>query len=186
MSGGDSVVRGRAWKYGDDIECDSMTKRELIRMRGDIRTEAFQTELAKHAMYDVDRDFPQKVRKGDFIVAGLNFGCGHGLHWEVPVGLKKLGVAAVIAESFARDFFRTAISFGLPLASCKGVTKEINEGDELEFNLRTGEIRDLTTGKAMKAVPLPNFLIEVVEAGDIYAYVKKQIALTKGERQLLG
>jgi len=169
------VLRGRAWKFGDHVDSDSIIPMEVI------RTFKFKHldphELTKHCFATLDPEFPKKVEKGDVIVAGRNFGCGHGLHWEGPIALKALGISVIVAESFARDFYRTAINFGLPLLPCKDVSKKVDQGDHLEVNLKTGEVKNLATGIALKTDAFPNQLMGIIEAGDIKAFLKKTLRL---------
>lgn len=129
-------------------------------------------ELAKHAMEGIDPNFSKKVRKGDIIVAGKNFGCGSSRE-QAPLVLKHAGVSLVIAESFARIFYRNSLNVGLPLLICKGITKAVEEGDELEVDVSTGRIYNLTRGVELHANPIPDFLMEIVESGGLSEYYKK-------------
>ncbi len=128
-------------------------------------------ELAKHAMEGIDPEFSKKVKKGDFIVAGKNFGCGSSRE-QAPLVLKHAGVSLVIAESFARIFYRNSFNVGLPLLICKGITKAVEEGDELEVDMSTGRIYNMTRGVELRANPIPDFLMEIVEAGGLSEYYK--------------
>lgn len=129
-------------------------------------------ELAKHAMEGIDPNFSKKVRKGDIIVAGKNFGCGSSRE-QAPLVLKHVGISLIIAESFARIFYRNAFNIGLPLLICKGITKATDEGDELEVDVSTGRIRNLTKGIELHANPIPDFLMEIVNSGGLSEYYKK-------------
>lgn len=129
-------------------------------------------ELARHAMEGIDPEFSKKVRKGDIIVAGKNFGCGSSRE-QAPLVLKYAGVSMVIAESFARIFYRNSFNVGLPLLICRGITKAVEEGDELEVDVSTGRIYNITRSVELRANPIPDFLMEIVESGGLSEYYKK-------------
>ena len=129
-------------------------------------------ELAKHAMEGIDPDFSKKVQKGDIIVAGKNFGCGSSRE-QAPLVLKHAGVSLVIAESFARIFYRNAFNIGLPLLICKEAVENVDGGDILEVDLTTGRITNLSKGKESYANPIPDFLMEIVKEGGLSDYYKK-------------
>ncbi len=129
-------------------------------------------ELAKHAMEGIDPDFSKKVQKGDIIVAGKNFGCGSSRE-QAPLVLKHAGVSLVIAESFARIFYRNAFNIGLPLLICKEAVENVDGGDILEVDLTTGRITNLSKGKEFYANPIPDFLMEIVKEGGLSEYYKK-------------
>jgi len=124
-------------------------------------------------MYDADPDFSKKVTPGDIVVAKENFGCGSSRE-HAPIALKGVGVSVVIAKSFARIFYRNAFNTGLPILVAPDAVDGIKEGDELEVDLATGEIRDLTAATTYKAEPLPPFMRELVEAGGLLPYLKKR------------
>jgi 3-isopropylmalate/(R)-2-methylmalate dehydratase small subunit len=126
-------------------------------------------------MYDADPEFSKKVNPGDIVVAKENFGCGSSRE-HAPIALKGAGVSVVIAKSFARIFYRNAFNTGLPILVAPDAVDGIKEGDDLEVDLSTGEIRDLTAGKTYKAEPLPPFMQELVEAGGLLPYLKKRAA----------
>jgi len=123
-------------------------------------------------MEGIDPEFSKKVRKGDIIVAGKNFGCGSSRE-QAPLVLKYAGVSMVIAESFARIFYRNSFNVGLPLLICRGITKAVEEGDELEVDVSTGRIYNITRGVELRANPIPDFLMEIVESGGLSEYYKK-------------
>ena len=163
-----SVIKGRVWKFGDNIDTDAiLPARYLVYTKPE--------ELAQFVMTGADPDFPKKVKPGDIIVGGKNFGCGSSRE-HAPLGLKGAGISCVIAESFARIFYRNAINVGLPLIECNGISEKVNEGDELEVNLETGEIKNLTTGEVLKGNKLPEFMMEILEAGGLMPYLKKKMA----------
>ncbi|RGB67311.1 MULTISPECIES: 3-isopropylmalate dehydratase small subunit [Oscillospiraceae] len=123
-------------------------------------------ELASHCMEDIDKDFVKKVRPGDIIVAGNNFGCGSSRE-HAPLAIKTAGVSCVIARSFARIFYRNSINIGLPILECPALVDETKEGDALSVNLDTGEIENLTTGKKYTAVPFPESILEIIRKGGL-------------------
>lgn len=162
-------LRGRAWKFGDDISTDHITPGRYYHLRSNM------PELAKHVMEDADPDFPKKMKPGDFIVAGKNFGMGSSRE-HAPLAIKIAGVSAVIAKSFARIFYRNAINVGLPVLIAD--TDGIEEGDELEVDLSTGTIKNLTKGIEIKAKPLPEIMISILNEGGLVEYVRKKGDLT--------
>jgi|Deesub1362A_J573_1020465.scaffolds.fasta_scaffold00106_85 3-isopropylmalate/(R)-2-methylmalate dehydratase small subunit len=163
------VLRGRAWKFGDDISTDHITPGRYYHLRSNL------PELAKHVMEDADPEFAKKMSEGDFIVAGDNFGMGSSRE-HAPLVIKIAGISAVIAKSFARIFYRNAINVGLPLIIAD--TEEIESGDELEVDLYNGVIRNLTKDKEIKGKPIPEFMIKILSSGGLASYVKKQGDIT--------
>ncbi|RKY59420.1 MAG: 3-isopropylmalate dehydratase small subunit [Candidatus Latescibacterota bacterium] len=128
-------------------------------------------ELARHALEDLDPGFVGKVKWGDFIVAGENFGCGSSREHAVWA-LQGAGVGAVLAESFARIFFRNAINTGFPAIECKGISRKVEDGDELEVDLEAGVVRNLTKGEEYKFSPFPDFALEIMRAGGLLEYLR--------------
>lgn len=161
-------VKGRAWKFGDDVNTDVIYAGKFLPI-----TEP--TEMAKHAFEVVYPDFPKKVKKNDFVVAGKYFGCGSSRE-QAATCLKYAGVAAVIAESFARIFYRNAINLGLPILICPGVSKGVDDGDELEVDFESGVVKNLTKGTELKAKPLPSFVMEILNDGGLIPHLKKKLA----------
>ncbi len=157
-------IKGKAWKFGDDISTDHITPGRYYHLRSNM------PELAKHIMEDADPEFPKKFRAGDFIVAGNNFGMGSSRE-HAPLALKIAGVSAVIAKSFARIFYRNAINVGLPLLIAD--TEVIESGDEIEVDFGSGEILDLTKSVTIKAKPLPEVMLRILKEGGLVNYVKK-------------
>ena len=129
-------------------------------------------ELASHCMEDIDKDFVNKVKEGDIIVAEDNFGCGSSRE-HAPIAIKASGVSCVIANDFARIFYRNAINIGLPILECKKAVSEISAGDELDVDLLTGVIKNLTTKKEYKAKPFPPYIIELIKDGGLKNHIKK-------------
>jgi len=158
-------IRGRALKYGDGVNTDV-----IIPSRYLVYTDP--KELAKHAMAGIDSDFPQRVRERSIIVAGKNFGCGSSRE-QAPIALKYAGVKCILADSFARIFYRNAINIGLPVLECGGVGEKVSEGDELQINLEEGLVEDVSKGVRLEANPVPDFLLEVMEKG-LVEYVKEK------------
>jgi 3-isopropylmalate/(R)-2-methylmalate dehydratase small subunit len=166
-----SKFKGKVWVFGDNLDVDKeiipFRERELGLMK--------DGNYGKWVMTPVDHDFPKKVKKGDIMVAGVNMGCGHG-HQEGNIGIKQCGISCVIAESFDRNFFKNSINLGLPIIELEGVKKKVKEGDILEIDLHGGVIKNLTTKETLKFTPLPDFLLEIVEAGGLEPYTNKLIA----------
>jgi 3-isopropylmalate/(R)-2-methylmalate dehydratase small subunit len=163
--------KGKAWVFGDNLDADL----ELIPFREREMGHMKDGNYGRWILTPVDPDFPKKVKKGDILVTGTNMGCGHG-HQQANIGLMQVGISCVIAESFDRNFFKNSINLGLPIIELEGIKKFVRQGDELEVDLHKGEIKNLTTKKAMKFTPLPDFLLEIVEAGGLEAYTNKLIA----------
>jgi 3-isopropylmalate/(R)-2-methylmalate dehydratase small subunit len=168
-----TVLRGRAWVFGDDISTDHIAPGRLFHLRTDL------PELAKHVMEDADPEFAQRLSPGDFIVGGRNFGLGSSRE-HAPRIIKLAGVGAVLAQSFARIFFRNAINVGLPVLECD--TSDIDVGDELEVDLTAGEVRDLTKASVVAFVPLPAVMVAILSDGGLVEHFKKHggFALPEG------
>jgi len=161
------MMKGKAHVYKKDhINTDEIIPARYLNIDK-------EEELAKHAMEDLDRDFVKKVSKGDFIVVGENFGCGSSREHAVWA-LKGAGISAVIAKSFARIFFRNAINNGFLAIECKDVVNKVNDGDNLEIDLRRGIIKDLNNGKEFKFNPFPKFALDIIKAGGLLNYIKTQ------------
>ncbi|MBC7360466.1 MAG: 3-isopropylmalate dehydratase small subunit [Desulfacinum sp.] len=161
------LLSGRVWVFGDDVDTDAIIPARYLNT-SDPR------ELAAHCMEDADPAFPSKVQAGDVIVAGKNFGCGSSRE-HAPIAIKAAGVACVVAKSFARIFYRNAFNMGLPILECPQAAEEVKEGDRVEIDLRSGTIRNLSTGKTYQAQPIPPFMMELLDAGGLMAYVKKRV-----------
>lgn len=159
------IIKGKAHKYLDNINTD-----EIIPARYLSTTDP--AELGKHCLEDLDENFVKKVRKGDILVAGKNFGCGSSREHAV-ISLKAAGVAAVVAESYARIFFRNAINTGLPVFVSKDASK-IKNADVIAIDARSGSIKNLTSGKAHNAEPMPPFVENIIKSGGLISYVRKK------------
>jgi 3-isopropylmalate/(R)-2-methylmalate dehydratase small subunit len=159
-------LTGRVWKFGDDVNTD-----EIIPARYLSLTEP--AKLAEHVMEDADPGFPAKVRPGDIIVAGKNFGCGSSRE-HAPVAIKAAGVSCVIAGTFARIFFRNSFNMGLLILESPAAVEGIQEGDVVEVEPSEGIIRNVTTGRVFSAAPIPPFMGELLQDGGLIAHLKKQ------------
>jgi 3-isopropylmalate/(R)-2-methylmalate dehydratase small subunit len=165
-----SILAGRAWKFGDDIDTDAIIPGRYLVINDPL-------ELAEHLFEGVRPEMATQGRKGDIIVAGENFGCGSSRE-HAPLALKGAGITAVVAKSFARIFFRNAINIGLPLFICSEVDG-IRDGDSLEIDMAGGVIHNQSRGESYKTTPLPLFLQEIVEAGGLVEYTKRMVARVK-------
>ena len=158
---------GRAHVYGDNVDTDVIIPARYL-------TTIDPDELAPHALEDLDPSFAARVRPGDVIVAGRNFGCGSSRE-HAPVALKGTGIAAVVAASFARIFFRNAINTGLPIVVCPEAAAAISDGDEVTVDVSSGTVVDETSGRSFKGEPLPGFVMEIVRAGGLIPYVRARV-----------
>ena len=159
------ALKGKVNKFGDDINTDEIIPARYLNTSD-------PAELAKHAMEDADPEFGARVRPGDFIVAGKNFGCG-STREHAPVALKAAGVAAVIAASFARIFYRNAFNMGLPILESPEAAAAIADGAEISVDLDTGVITEIATGKKYYSQPIPPFMQELLSDGGLMAHLKK-------------
>ncbi len=163
-SGVGFLYRGRVWKYGDNVDTDVIIPARHLNTTD-------PAELAKHCLEDLDPGFAAAVRPGDVIVAGRNFGCGSSRE-HAPLAIKGAGVSCVVAETFARIFFRNAINIGLPIFEAPDAVREAETGDVLEVDGTTGVIRNLTQGREYRVRPLPPFIQEIVRAGGLMARLR--------------
>ncbi len=158
------MLRGKAFKFGDNISTDHIVPGRLLHLRSNL------PELAKHTLEDADPTFAQRVKEGDFVVGGKNFGLGSSRE-HAPLVIKMSGVSAILAKSVARIFFRNAINVGLPVLICD--TDSINDGDELEVDLKLGKINDLTNGIKLNFSKMPDIMLNILNEGGLIAYIKK-------------
>ena len=158
-------MKGRAWKFGNDIDTDIIVPGRYL-----IYTD--EETLASHCMEGLDPDLRKKKKKGDFIVAGTNFGCGSSRE-HAPISLKGVGVSAVIAESFARIFYRNATNVGVPLLEAPGITEIVNDGDEIEVDMENATITS-QNGDTIEFKKLPPFMLEILEQGGLIEYLKNK------------
>lgn len=158
-------MKGKAWKFGNDIDTDIIVPGRYL-----IYTD--EERLSKHCMEGLDPDFSDKCNKGDFIVAGTNFGCGSSRE-HAPIALKGVGVSAVIAESFARIFYRNATNVGVPLLEAPGITELIENEEEIEVDMDKGTITT-SAGDTITFKKLPPFMLEILEQGGLIEYLKNK------------
>jgi len=163
-------MKGKCWKFGDHVDTD-----QIIPARYLNTTNA--AELAAHCMEDADPAWAKKVKKGDIIVAGDNFGCGSSRE-HAPVSIKAAGVSCVIANSFARIFFRNAINTGLPILECPEAVAAIKEGDEVEVDIAKGKVKVVGSKKTFSTQPFPKELQEIISAGGLMHFAKKKVKAT--------
>ena len=160
------MIKGRAWVFGDHINTD------LI-IPGRYLDDYSAKNLAAHVMEGIDPEFPKKVARGDILVAGRNFGCGSSRE-QAPLALKHAGIVAVVADSFARIFYRNAINIGLPVIVCPGAAKRIGQGDMIEIDLHAGKIL-LPGDEQLEFSPLPAFLIRILDEGGLVPFIKRKL-----------
>jgi 3-isopropylmalate/(R)-2-methylmalate dehydratase small subunit len=161
------MLRGRVHKYGADINTDVIIPARYLNI--------FQPEeLAQHCMEDLDKDFIKRVKPGDIIMGTTNFGCGSSRE-HAPLAIKAAGVSCVIAETFARIFFRNAINIGLPLLECTEAVKKTESGDILEIDLASGGIKNLTRNLVFTAQPYPPFMAELISTGGLANYTRRRL-----------
>ena len=161
-------AHGIVHKYGDHIDTDVIIPARYLNTQS-------HKELASHCMEDIDKDFIHRVKDGDIMVAGVNFGCGSSRE-HAPVAIKASGISCVIAANFARIFYRNSIDIGLPIIECPAAAKAIRDGDEVAFHLDTGVIEDRTTGERFTAAPFPPFIQKIIAVGGIENFVREKIA----------
>jgi 3-isopropylmalate/(R)-2-methylmalate dehydratase small subunit len=161
------TIKGRVWKFGDDVNTDVIYPGTFLAI--------FEPEeMAHHAFEAVYPEFAGSVKPGDIIVAGKYFGCGSSRE-QAATCLKYLGIGCVIAESFARIYYRNAINKGLPILICPGISDAAEQDHELEVDLRAGVVRNLTTGRTIEGSPLPEFVLGILEDGGLIPYLRKKV-----------
>ena len=158
-------AEGTVFKYGDNVDTDVIIPARYLNT-------SVHKELAAHCMEDIDPEFVRKVKEGDIMVGGKNFGCGSSRE-HAPIALKAAGVSCVIATTFARIFFRNSINIGLPILECEEASKEIKAGDKVSVDFDSGVITDETTGKTYSAEPFPPFMQKIIQAGGLANYIKE-------------
>ena len=159
-------AKGSVFKYGDNIDTDVIIPARYLNTQN-------ARELADHCMEDIDKTFITRVREGDIMVGGENFGCGSSRE-HAPLAIKTAGIACVIAASFARIFYRNAINIGLPILECPAASAAIREGDTVSVNFDTGVITDETTGETFQAEPFPPFSQKIIRSGGLMASIQAQ------------
>ena len=160
-------VSGNVFKFGDNIDTDVIIPARYL-------TSADPDHLKEHCMEDIDKSFKDRVRPGDIIVAGKNFGCGSSRE-HAPVAIKASGVSLVIAADFARIFYRNSINVGLPILECPEACDKISEGDEIEADFDTGVITDKTTGECFQANAFPEFIKKIMATGGLVGYTESEL-----------
>ena len=160
-------LKGKTWKFGSDVDTDAIIPARYLNTSDPV-------ELASHCMEDADPAFPSKVKPGDILVAGKNFGCGSSRE-HAPIAIKAAGVSCVIAPTFARIFYRNAFNIGLPIFESREAAEGISEGDEVAVDAGTGAITNLTTGKTYQAAPVPPFMQQIIAAGGLINYVAERV-----------
>ncbi|MFO8011215.1 MAG: 3-isopropylmalate dehydratase small subunit [Dehalococcoidia bacterium] len=159
-------LKGKVHKYGANVNTDEIIPARYLNVSDPV-------ELARHCMEDIDREFVSRVEEGDIIVATTNFGSGSSRE-HAPLAIKAAGVSCVIAESFARIFYRNAINTGLPIMECAGAAAATESGDILEIELSTGEINNITRSKSFKAEAYPDFMLDLISAGGLIEYTRRK------------
>ena len=159
-------IEGRAWKFGDNIDTDVIIPARFLNVSD-------KEELAKNCFADLRADFSKNVKQGDILVGGNNFGCGSSRE-HAPLAIKESGIGVIIAKSFARIFYRNSFNIGLPILESAEAVESIEENDRISVDLATGEIENKTKGKRFSARPIPDFMRDVIQAGGLVNYIKKQ------------
>ena len=165
-------LRGHVYKYGANVDTDAIIPARYLNVND-------AQELAQHCMEDIDAGFAGNVQAGDVIVATTNFGCGSSRE-HAPLCIKAAGVSCVIAKSFARIFYRNSINIGLPILECDEAVDGTDAGDELEIDLESGAIRNLTKGTTFQAKAYPEFMLELMRAGGLVEYTRRRLAAKTG------
>ena len=159
-------AKGYAIKYGDNVDTDVIIPARYL-------NSSDPAELALHCMEDIDKDFVNKVKKGDIMVGGKNFGCGSSRE-HAPIAIKASGISCVIAETFARIFYRNSINIGLPIMECPEASREIKEGDEVEVDFDSGVITDITTGEKYQGQAFPPFMQKIIDCEGLVNYINQK------------
>ena len=160
-------VSGKVFEYGDNIDTDVIIPARYL-------TSADPEHLKEHCMEDIDKSFKARVKSGDIMVAGKNFGCGSSRE-HAPVAIKASGISLVIADDFARIFYRNSINVGLPILECPEAAQKINDGDEIEADFDTGIITDKTTGERFASKPFPKFIKNIMANGGLVGYTESEL-----------
>ena len=162
------IIKGRVHKYGADVNTDAIIPARYLNV-------SEPAQLAGHCMDSIDKDFVKKVKPGDIIMATTNFGCGSSRE-HAPLAIKASGVSGIIAQSFARIFFRNAINIGLPLLECAEAVDNTEAGDILEIDLSNGKVKNLTRNMSFTAKPYPDFMAELIADGGLIKHTQKRLA----------
>jgi 3-isopropylmalate/(R)-2-methylmalate dehydratase small subunit len=160
------MISAKVIKYGDNVDTDVIIPARHLNTSD-------HKELASHCMEDLDKDFPDKIKWANVIIAGKNFGCGSSRE-HAPIAIKASGISCVIAETFARIFYRNSINIGLPIIECVEAAKDIEEGNELAIDFKTGIINNITKGKTYTAEAFPEFMEKIIETEGLINYIKQE------------
>jgi 3-isopropylmalate/(R)-2-methylmalate dehydratase small subunit len=163
------MLRGRVWKYGDNVDTDAIIPARYLNV-------STPEELAEHCMEDIDQTFVENVRPGDIIVGQANFGCGSSRE-HAPLAIRGSGISCVVAESFARIFYRNAINIGLPILECPEAVVGTEAGQTIEVDLEEGTVTNVDTGKTYQAQPYPPFLLNIIAAGGLVPYTRQKLGV---------
>jgi len=161
------AITGKVWKYGDNVDTDAIIPARYLNTTS-------EAELAAHCLEDLDPGFPEKITAGDLIVAGRNFGCGSSRE-HAPLAIKAADIRCVIAETFARIFFRNAINIGLPILECPEAARDAQTGHRLLVDLASGAIRNLDLDREYRAAAYPPFMLELIAAGGLIEYTRRKV-----------
>lgn len=157
------MIEGRVFKYGDNIDTDVMIPARYLNI-------VDRAELTSHCMEDIDKEFIKKVKPGDVMAVGKNFGCGSSRE-HAPLVIKLAGISCIIAESFARIFYRNAVNIGLPILECPEAARDLADGDRVKIDLESGKITNITKGSYYQAESFPEFMQDIMNAGGLINYV---------------
>lgn len=160
------TAKGIVHKYGDNVDTDVIIPARCLNISD-------RKELASHCMEDIDKDFVNKVKPGDIMLAGFNFGCGSSRE-HAPMVIKESGISCVIAKTFARIFYRNAINIGLPILECEAASEAIANGDEVSVDFDTGMITNVTKNETYQAQPFPDFIKEIIDANGLLNAIRKK------------
>lgn len=161
------IFNGRTWKFGDDVDTDAIIPARYLNTSN-------PQELAMHVMEDADKDFPKKVKAGDLIVAGKNYGCGSSRE-HAPIAIKAAGIQAVIAKSFARIFYRNSFNIGLAIFESAEASEKVQEGDIIEIDADNGIIKNITRNEQYSVKPIPSFMQELIASGGLIEWTKRRL-----------
>lgn len=161
------MIKGKVFKFGDDVDTDVIISAVYLNTTD-------PKELAKHCMEGINKEFVKKVKRGDIIVAKKNFGCGSSRE-HAPIAIKANGISCIIANSFARIFYRNAFNIGLPVLECNEASKNVDNEDIISVDVSSGIIKNLTKNETYKASPIPDFMRELIKAGGLIEYARRKL-----------
>ena len=161
------ILKGKVWKFGDNVDTDAIIPARYLNTSD-------PKELSRHVMEDADKEFSGKVKSGDILIAGANFGCGSSRE-HAPIAIKAAGIQAVIAKSFARIFYRNAFNTGLPIFESEIASEKVRQGDRIEIDADRGSIKNVTRDEQYSVKPIPSFMQELISVGGLIEWTKKRI-----------